>query len=89
MNKPYNMNSRFIRIITLVTACTVLLLAATTCTTERAAEPAEHRAAAHIALDWNGLLRNLVPVISGNLAGGAGMVGLVYWVIYRRPAVRE
>jgi formate transporter len=40
-------------------------------------------------LGWNGLLRNLVPVISGNLAGGAGMVGLVYWVIYRRPSVRE
>jgi formate/nitrite transporter len=40
-------------------------------------------------LDAGGMLWNLVAVIFGNLAGGAGMVGLVYWVIYRRPAVRE
>ena len=40
-------------------------------------------------LDGIGMIRNLVPVTLGNLAGGAGMVGLVYWVIYRRPAVRE
>lgn len=31
-----------------------------------------------------GLFRNLVPVTLGNLLGGAGMVGLVYYVIYRR-----
>ncbi len=30
------------------------------------------------------LLANLLPVTLGNLVGGAGMVGLVYWVIYRR-----
>ena len=30
------------------------------------------------------LLRNLLPVTLGNLVGGAGMVGLVYWIIYRR-----
>jgi formate transporter len=36
------------------------------------------------ALIWAGLARNLVPVTLGNLAGGAGMVGLVYWLIYRR-----
>jgi len=29
---------------------------------------------------------NLLPVTLGNLVGGAGMVGLVYWIIYRRPA---
>jgi formate/nitrite transporter len=29
-------------------------------------------------------LRNLVPVTLGNLVGGAGMVGLVYHIIYRR-----
>jgi len=41
------------------------------------------------ALNWAGLAHNLLPVTLGNLAGGAGMVGLVYWVIYRRgtPAV--
>lgn len=30
------------------------------------------------------LLRNLLPVTLGNLIGGAGMVGLVYHIIYRR-----
>ena len=38
------------------------------------------------ALNWLGLARNLLPVTLGNLVGGAGMVGLVYWVIYRRRA---
>ncbi len=37
-------------------------------------------------LNWVGLARNLLPVTLGNLVGGAGMVGLVYWVIYRRGA---
>ena len=36
------------------------------------------------ALGWLGFARNMVPVTLGNLVGGAGMVGLVYWVIYRR-----
>jgi formate/nitrite transporter len=31
-----------------------------------------------------GFLRNLVPVILGNLAGGSVLVGLVYWLIYLR-----
>ena len=35
-------------------------------------------------LNWTGLMSNLLPVTLGNLVGGAGMVGLVYWVIYRR-----
>jgi formate transporter len=38
------------------------------------------------ALSWAGLLHNLLPVTLGNMIGGAGMVGLVYWVIYRRGA---
>lgn len=33
----------------------------------------------HAALD------NLVPVTLGNVFGGAVMVGLVYWLVYRRP----
>ena len=33
---------------------------------------------------WGGLLANLVPVTLGNLVGGAGLVGLVAFVIYRR-----
>ncbi|MBL9158510.1 MAG: formate/nitrite transporter family protein [Verrucomicrobiales bacterium] len=37
------------------------------------------------ALSWsNFLVNNLLPVTLGNLVGGAGMVGLVYHVIYGR-----
>ena len=32
-----------------------------------------------------GMFHNLIPVTLGNLVGGAGMVGLVYHTIYRRP----
>ncbi len=35
-------------------------------------------------LSWGGFFHNLLPVTLGNLVGGAGLVGLVYWVIYRR-----
>ena len=35
-------------------------------------------------LNWLGYLRNLVPVTLGNIAGGSGLVALVYYVIYRR-----
>ncbi len=38
------------------------------------------------ALTWLGFCRNMLPVTLGNLVGGAGMVGLVYYVIYRRNA---
>ena len=31
-----------------------------------------------------GMLGNWVPVILGNLVGGAGLVGLVYWAVYLR-----
>jgi formate transporter FocA len=30
-------------------------------------------------------LNNLIPVTIGNIIGGAGMVGIVYWFIYLRP----
>jgi formate/nitrite transporter len=41
--------------------------------------------AAPPALTWSAfLMHNLLPVTLGNLAGGAGMVGLVYHVIYGR-----
>ena len=33
----------------------------------------------------NMLLANLLPVTLGNVIGGAGLVGLVYWSIYLRP----
>lgn len=35
-------------------------------------------------IGFTDVARNLVPVTLGNLAGGAGMVGLVYHTVYRR-----
>jgi formate transporter len=35
----------------------------------------------------SGIIHNLVPVTLGNILGGAGLVGLVYWTIYRRGLV--
>jgi formate transporter len=36
-------------------------------------------------LTWGSfLLNNLLPVTIGNIIGGAGLVGIVYWVIYLR-----
>jgi formate transporter len=34
----------------------------------------------------NFLLANLLPVTIGNIVGGAVMVGMMYWAIYRRRA---
>ena len=31
----------------------------------------------------SGIIHNLVPVTLGNIVGGAGLVGAVYWIIYR------
>jgi formate transporter len=43
-------------------------------------------AADYGALTWGAfLVRNLLPVTIGNVIGGAGFVGLVYWFIYLRP----
>lgn len=37
-------------------------------------------------LTWSAFFfRNLIPVTFGNIIGGAGCVGLVYWFIYLRP----
>ncbi len=38
------------------------------------------------ALDLAGLSANLVPVILGNLAGGAVLVAGIYWIIWRRAS---
>jgi formate/nitrite transporter len=44
-----------------------------------------HGADAHL-LTWTGfLVRNLLPVTIGNVVGGAGLVGGVYWFVYLRP----
>lgn len=37
-----------------------------------------------VAPAWAGVIRNLVPVTLGNIVGGAGMVALVYHLVYRR-----
>ena len=37
-------------------------------------------------LTWGAFfLKNLLPVTIGNIIGGSGFVGLVYWFIYMRP----
>ena len=35
------------------------------------------------AITIMGIIHNLVPVTLGNIAGGAGLVGAMYWIIYR------
>lgn len=37
------------------------------------------------ALNWSGMfVGNLIPVTLGNIIGGAGFVGLVYWFVYKK-----
>jgi formate transporter len=36
------------------------------------------------AITLTGIVHNLIPATLGNIVGGAGFVGLVYWVIYRK-----
>jgi formate/nitrite transporter len=36
------------------------------------------------AITLSGIVHNLVPVTLGNIVGGAGLVGFVYWAIYRK-----
>lgn len=43
----------------------------------------------HAEISLAEMLHNLVPVTLGNLVGGAGMVGLVYHIIYRRKLFAE
>jgi formate transporter len=43
-------------------------------------------AADYQSLTWGAFfLKNLIPVTIGNIIGGAGFVGLVYWFAYLRP----
>jgi formate transporter len=39
---------------------------------------------AYMALTWAGFFAGLVPVTIGNIIGGGGLVGAVYWFIYLR-----
>ena len=38
-------------------------------------------------ITMSGIIHNLIPVTLGNVVGGAGFVGFVYWAIYRRGPV--
>jgi formate/nitrite transporter len=40
-------------------------------------------------LGWGSFAESLVPVTLGNIAGGALMVGAVYWLVYLRPRPSE
>ena len=44
--------------------------------------------AAYDAISIAAMMRNLLPVIAGNIVGGSVLVALVYHVIYRRPAAK-
>ncbi len=44
----------------------------------------DHVPADYAALDWQGLVGNLVPVTLGNIVGGTILVGAVYWLVYLR-----
>jgi formate transporter len=35
-------------------------------------------------IDLAGIVHNLIPATLGNIVGGAGFVGLVYWLVYRK-----
>jgi formate transporter len=51
----------------------------------RVAVVAPHLAAGTPAMSWSAIwLDNLLPVTLGNILGGAGLVGLVYWFVYLR-----
>lgn len=41
---------------------------------------------AGLPADASGIVGNLVAVTAGNIVGGSGFVGIVYWIIYRRGA---
>jgi formate transporter len=44
------------------------------------------KTAADFNLTWGAFFfKNLLPVTLGNIVGGAGFVGLVYWFVYLRP----
>jgi formate transporter len=40
--------------------------------------------AGYESLTWLGFFQNLIPVTVGNIIGGAGLVGAVYWFVYLR-----
>ena len=51
---------------------------------ERSGRRSTRSPADYAALDWAGLVGNLVPVTLGNIVGGTILVGAVYWLVYLR-----
>ena len=46
-------------------------------------------ASANSALNLSSAMGNLVPVVLGNMVGGAIFVGMVYWILYLRRGAPE
>jgi len=44
-----------------------------------------NNAGEYATLTWPAFFNSLIPVTIGNIIGGGGLVGLVYWFIYLRP----
>ena len=44
---------------------------------------------AGVAITWTGFMRSMAPVLLGNIVGGSLLVGLVYYLIYRKPPTRN
>jgi formate/nitrite transporter len=39
-------------------------------------------------ITWGGFIHNMIPVTLGNIVGGAGFVGTIYWMVFRKCAVK-
>jgi formate/nitrite transporter len=40
-------------------------------------------------ITWGGFIKNLIPVTLGNIVGGAFFVGTLYWLVFRKCAVKK
>ncbi|MDP8202368.1 MAG: formate/nitrite transporter family protein [Candidatus Tenebribacter burtonii] len=38
------------------------------------------------SITWGGFFHNMIPVTIGNIVGGAGFVGTIYWFVFRKCA---
>lgn len=54
--------------------------------TEQAAELFHLTAEQIAAVNWSGMIHNLIPVTIGNMIGGIILVGLSYWYLYEKKS---
>jgi len=40
------------------------------------------------SITWAGFIHNMIPVTIGNIVGGAGFVATLYWLVFRKCAVK-